>query len=226
VPGESEDPEEPPEGSEATEGSEEEPDTTPDEPDEPEPERDVVQGVMDFFKSGNGIWGGTQKDILYAMDGQDGSANIPGAIYALFDTYYRQASFTAQDLARIVSNSFEPAYKRVYEIFGELIHNNASDINAALGYGGWDANSIHIQEAKNLVAAYKDTVDQSIAPYLEDPTYNTYLELLTTELVNPKEGHNYFQDERIVGMDYGDPKVTLAFAHVAIEMINYMLAEL
>ena len=232
VPGESEDPEEPPEGSGETEGSEEEP-STPDEPDEPEPtpeepepEPDAVQDMIDFFK-GDGIWGNAQKDILYAMDDIEDSQNVPGAIYRFFDAYYSKAFLTTQELAQAVSNSFAPAYGRIYEkLGGQLVYGSADDINAALGYGGWDANNIHIQEAKNLAAAYKATVDQSIAPYLEDTTYNTYLELLTTELVNPKEGHNYRQDERIVNMDHNDPKVALAFAHVAIEMLNYMLAEL
>jgi prepilin-type N-terminal cleavage/methylation domain-containing protein len=225
-----EEPVEPDEGGDTTPDESEEP-TEPDLEPEPEPEPEkpggpvTVEDMMDFFKDGDGVWGTAQSDILYAMDGQAGSTNIPGAIYRLFDAYYSQTSITPQTCAQLVSNSFNPAYANIYGKLGDLAHGNSGDINAALAHGGY-SGLIDVEAAKSLATAYKATVDQSIAPYLKDATYNTYLELLTTELVNPKEGHDYYKDERIVRMDYSDPKVTLAFAHVAIDMINYMLAEL
>lgn len=224
----SEEPSDPDEPGGSDEGPEEpENPDEPTEPEDPKPEGLItVEDMMDFFKTGEGAWGSAQLDILYAMSNQNGSSNIPGAIYKLFNDYYGQTEITLKTCAQLVNGSFVPAYERIYEKFGELVHGNTSDINAALGYGGYGDSVIDIQKAKSLAAAYKATVDQSIAPYLEDSTYNTYLELLTTELVNPKENHNYYSDERIVGMDYSDPAVTLAFAHVAIDMINYMLAEL
>jgi hypothetical protein len=237
VPGESEEPEEPPEESEEIEGSEEEPDTTPDEPDEPEPEEpvtaepesgsDAVQDMIDSFEGIGLSWGYAQSSLLYAMNNNSNDSKVSGiasSICLLFTSYFSSfgENFTAKEVLNLSNSSFQPAYSNLYKEFGSLVSGDAQDVNTAL-------HENRIIDAKNLLNDYRAQVESSISSLTgsDKVTYDEFLNFLTVELPNPNpQNESYYNDPRIPSLDYDSPGAALAFANVAVVMMEHIVGQL
>jgi hypothetical protein len=158
------------------------------------------------------------------MNNNSTTSEVAGAICLLFETYFIDFgdAFTAEEALNLSNSSFRPAYSDLYEAFGDLALGDAMDIHSAL-------RENRISDAKDLVSRYGTQVESSISSLTEagKAVYDDFLYFLTVELPNPAPPNgSYYSDPRIPVLDYNSPGAALAFAHLAVVMMEYIIGQL